>query len=216
MPPATILPLFPLPDHVLLPGVPVSFRIYEPRYRAMVADLEELSEDDRWLAIPRLAEGWKTDYVGAPPFHAVAAAARLLRIQAMEHGQYMIVVEGGLRLRLAEISSSRPYRLARWAALPDLTPSSEAAMLAAEEVLAKVRVIARRLGDGTEQLAEMIAGEDHVVVADRLAAVLLGGADDRQRYLEDRDVAHRLADFARYLTIQLGPGADGKWNFSRN
>ena len=32
------VPLFPLPGHVLLPGLPVPFLIFEPRYRALVSD----------------------------------------------------------------------------------------------------------------------------------------------------------------------------------
>ncbi len=36
------VPVFPLPDHVFLPGVPVPYRIFEPRYRALVRDLLKL------------------------------------------------------------------------------------------------------------------------------------------------------------------------------
>ena len=32
------LPLFPLPDVVLLPGTLLPLHVFEPRYRAMVAD----------------------------------------------------------------------------------------------------------------------------------------------------------------------------------
>ena len=34
------IPIFPLPDHVLLPAIPTAYRIFEPRYRALVVDLQ--------------------------------------------------------------------------------------------------------------------------------------------------------------------------------
>jgi Lon protease-like protein len=209
------LPLFPLPDHVLLPGVPVPFRIFEPRYRTLVADLQALPQEQRWLAVPRLIDGHARGPLSDPAFIPVAAAARLLRCKPLDDGQLMIVVEGIARCRLEERPSLRPYRCARCILLPDEIGSEEAARLAADEVLAKVRVLARRLGDGAERLAEMSAGEYHVLTADRLAAILINDLEARQRHLENRDIADRLVVFARLLAKQLGP-ASGVWDFSRN
>jgi len=214
--PPDVLPLFPLPDHVLLPGVPVPFRIFEPRYLMLVADLEALPEAERWLVVPRLVDGWKTDHLGRPMFLPVAAAARLVRVEPLDPGEALIVVEGALRIRLEELPSTRPYRLAHWTPLPDDAAPSEAALLAADKVLAKVRILARRLGDGAEQLAELAACEDRVLAADRLAALLLSDPDARQRHLENRSPIERLGEFARHLITQLGPGAGGAWEFSRN
>ena len=214
--PPDVLPLFPLPDHVLLPGVPVPFRVFEPRYRQLIADLEALPEDERWLVVLRLADGWKTDYHGRPLFLPVAAAARLVRVEPLDEGESLIVVEGVLRIRLEEIQSTRPYRLATWTSLPDEGVPGEAALIAADQVLAKVRVLARRVGDGAEQLAELAAGDDRVLAADRLAALLLSDPDVRQRHLENRNATERLSEFVRHLTRQLGPGAGGAWDFSRN
>lgn len=211
-----VLPLFPLPDHVLLPGVPVPFRIFEPRYRTLIADLEERSEDERWLVVPRLMDGWKTDELGRPLFLPIAVAARLVRVQPLDAGESLIVVEGALRLRLEEIPSNRPYRLAHWSPLPDDAAPSDAALMAAEQVLAKVRILARRVGDGAEQLTELAEGDDRVLAADRLAALLLSDPDARQRHLESRNPTERLQEFVRHLTRQLGPGAGGAWDFSRN
>ncbi|MBA3698472.1 MAG: LON peptidase substrate-binding domain-containing protein [Planctomycetes bacterium] len=214
--PPEVLPLFPLPDHVLLPGVPVPFRIFEPRYRTLIADLEARPEDERWLVVPRLMDGWKTDAAGRPLFLPIAVAARLVRVQPLDPAESLIVVEGAQRIRLEEVTSDRPYRLAQWLALPDEIGPSEATVLAAEQVLAKVRILARRVGDGAEQLTELAEGDDRVLAADRLAALLLSDADVRQQYLECRNPTERLTRFVRHLTIQLGPGASGAWDFSRN
>ncbi len=211
-----VLPLFPLPDQVLLPGVPVPFRVFEPRYRTLIADLEARPEDERWMVVPRLVDGWKTDQYGRPLFLPIAAAARLVRVQPLDPGESLIVVEGVLRLRLEEIASEKPYRLARWLPLPDDVTPNDSALTAAEQVLAKVRILARRVGDGAEQLTELAEGDDRVLAADRLAALLLSDADSRQWHLECRDQTERLNQFVRHLIRQLGPGAGGAWDFSRN
>lgn len=36
-----IIPVFPLPNVVLFPGVPLPLHIFEPRYRQLVAELPE-------------------------------------------------------------------------------------------------------------------------------------------------------------------------------
>lgn len=211
-----VLPLFPLPDQVLLPGVPVPFRVFEPRYRTLIADLEARPEDERWMVVPRLVDGWKTDQYGRPLFLPIAAAARLVRVQPLDPGESLIVVEGVLRIRLEEIASEKPYRFAQWVPLPDDLTPSDSALTAAEQVLAKVRILARRVGDGAEQLTELVEGDDRVLAADRLAALLLSDADSRQWHLECRNPTERLNQFVRHLIRQLGPGAGGAWDFSRN
>src|SRR4051812_9414207 len=45
------LKVFPLPGIVVFPGTPAPLHIFEPRYRAMVADA---LEGDRMIAIPML------------------------------------------------------------------------------------------------------------------------------------------------------------------
>jgi Lon protease-like protein len=182
----------------------------------MVEDLTELPENQRWLAVPRLADGWKTEYHGRPALVPVAAAARLLRIESLASDQFLIVVEGWKRVRLDETVSDRPYRLARWHAMPDEWSDPEAVLSAAHHVLSKIRIIARRLGDGAEHLLELAAGDDRLLAADRLAALIIADVDVRQQYLETRNPIERLTEFARHLSRQLGPGADGSWEFSRN
>ena len=216
--PAT-LPLFPLPDHVLLPGLPVPLRIFEPRYLALVADLEALPEDQRWLAVPRLAEGWQTDYEGRPAFLPIAAAARVRHVRHLPEGHVLIVVEGVARCRLTEVASSLPYRLATCERLPDdpYDHDEVAYAEAVSEVLGRVRNLARRVGEGGDQLATWMSGgavEDGLV--DRLAAALISDPDVRQRFLECRDPSLRVALFTK-LIANLPPGGPPRgWDFSKN
>src|SRR6188474_53529 len=60
--PSTI-PLFPLPDVVLFPDVALPLRIFEPRYRAMVADA---LKGNRIIGMVLLQPGHEADYEGRP------------------------------------------------------------------------------------------------------------------------------------------------------
>ena len=50
------IPLFPLPGVVLLPGTLLPLHIFEPRYRAMVADALAGS---RMIGMAMLKAGWE-------------------------------------------------------------------------------------------------------------------------------------------------------------
>lgn len=72
---AMLLPLFPLPDTVFFPHTLLPLHVFEPRYRAMVADC--LGGEKRMVVV-RLVPGWEQDYYGRPPIHTVAGAGELV------------------------------------------------------------------------------------------------------------------------------------------
>ena len=216
--PPDLLPLFPLPDHVLLPGVPAPFRIFEPRYCALVADLIRRPEDERWLAVPRLARGWQADYQGSPAFCPVAAPARLVHVRDMSDGQFLIVVQGEGRVALSEVPSQRLYRIAHGAPLPDEPAELSATELASavDQLIVRVRLLAKRNGAAAEQIDQLVAGiGPSQALIERLAAVLITEPGMRQSYLECRTPDGRVTLFRHVVEGALGPGATG-WDFSRN
>ena len=66
------VPLFPLPNIVLLPGMVLPLHIFEPRYRKMLADA---LAGERLIARANLMDGWQSDYLGKPPVHRLSPAA---------------------------------------------------------------------------------------------------------------------------------------------
>src|SRR6187399_2481527 len=58
---AKLLPLFPLPNVVLFPGVLLPLHIFEPRYRAMIGDA---LRGDRRIGMVLLRPGWESGYQG--------------------------------------------------------------------------------------------------------------------------------------------------------
>ncbi len=197
-----LLPLFPLPGHVLLPGLAVPFRIFEPRYRALVRDLLAVRAERRWLAVPCLAPG-SDPAADAPPFLPLAAAALLREARGLEGlghpGEFLIVVEGLVRCRLREEADpTTPYRWARPQVLPDLAVAGDLDA-ALSGLVDQVARLGRRLGAGADQLMGLLENRDERF-ADRLGALLIAEPAERQDFLACLDPLARAARIAAVLT----------------
>jgi Lon protease-like protein len=222
VPPPSMVPLFPLPDHVLLPGLPKLYRMFEPRYRHLVDDLIGLAPAQRWLAIPRLVDGWQSDYYGAPPFHPVAALAKARSIRPLADGEWEVIVEGIARCRLTEVPSTRPYRLAESQPLSDLPDDQGSVSVGVAEVLGLVSRVRERLGPRGDALAPLLVNtQDPTFLIDRLGAALLGDVEVRQTFLACRRVSERIEllrdGMARILGTPPPPaGGAARWEPSAN
>jgi Lon protease-like protein len=94
-----VIPIFPLEVTMLFPGVPRPLHIFEPRYRAMVADA---LKGDRIIGMVTLKPGFEADY---------------------------IVVRGLMKFRVSGEDATRPYRLAGVTAIPETPDEAERASL---------------------------------------------------------------------------------------
>jgi hypothetical protein len=188
--------LFPLPNHVLLPGYPAPFRIFEPRYLDLVRDLLALPEEARYLSMPCLSPGWQADYAGAPAFQSVSALAIMRTIRSLAADQYLISVEGLVRCRLEEVPSPHAYRRARPVALDPphcaLTPERLHDVVA--RLCQGLRAVSQRLHLSLQQVDALLQGPaDPLAMLDRLGSLLLGSPDQRQAFLECDQVDDRMA-----------------------
>lgn len=191
----TEVALFPLPDHVLLPGVVTPYRVFEPRYRTLVEELTAAPEHERWLAVPRLAAGWKRDYHGNPALCEVATVGRVTSCEALAGGHYLISVEGEARCRLSERPSDQPYRVARVEVMPDLPSEVGSAELGRrwDAIVEAVYTLTQLLGSAVSDLASAAAVSDRdALMSFRLAGAAVDAADDRQEILEGRHLEQRL------------------------
>ena len=104
-----LLPLFPLPNVVLFPRMPLPLHVFEPRYRALVADA---LESHRAVGIVLLRAGWEGDYEGRPPIYPIGCAGLIERCERFDDGRYNMLLKGVARFRVADERLGQPYRLA--------------------------------------------------------------------------------------------------------
>jgi hypothetical protein len=120
------LPLFPLSNVVLFPGVFLPLHIFEPRYRRMVADA---LAGDRMIGMTLLRAGWESDYEGRPAIYATGCAGVITHAEPLDDGRYNIVLKGLSRFRVLGEEGGRDYRVARVEALADTTSETQRAQL---------------------------------------------------------------------------------------
>jgi Lon protease-like protein len=183
------LALFPLPRVVFFPHTRLPLRVFEARYRAMMADC--LEKQPRIMAVVQLRPGWQADYEGQPPIYAVAGVGRIENVRHHADGTYDLELAGLQRVRLEELPmQSKPYRLARATRLIEggAAGTGEAAALFS---------LAARLSQQVKErqpLFRLLAQADDPaqVLADRLTDQFIGDPEVRQQLLELVDVGERL------------------------
>jgi uncharacterized protein len=113
----TIIPLFPLPNLVLFPGISVPLHIFEPRYRTMVADVAETHEP---IGMMLLKGDWQRDYYAHPDIFEVGCAGRIGNLIRLPDGRYHLTLEGISEFRVVREIRDRAYRRAevQWHPVP--------------------------------------------------------------------------------------------------
>jgi Lon protease-like protein len=118
------LPLFPLPDVVLLPLAVLPLHVFERRYRAMT---RFALDGEKLIGMALLEEGWQQDYHGRPPVHRMVCAGRIIQCAKAADGTYDLLLEGLVRARIVKERQGGEFRLADVEPLLDMTlsPDSE-------------------------------------------------------------------------------------------
>lgn len=181
-----VIPVFPLPGALLLPGTHLPLHIFEPRYRAMIEDAVD-GAGLIGMIQPRGALGLAQR---TPPadLAEVGCAGRLAQMSRTEDGRFFIVLEGVRRFRpLAEELGRAGYRRLRvsWSDL-DSEHDRLWSSIDASGVLASLSRWVEP-GPGAEALAELAPGRQINV----LAAALPFADAEKQALLEAPDLASR-------------------------
>ena len=170
--PSTI-PIFPLDDLMVFPNILRPLHIFEPRYRAMVADA---LKGDRVIGMIQLRPGYEANYAGRPPVFAVGCAGVITDFEELPDGRYNIVLRGLVKFRILSEDQSLPYRVARVEAILEEPDNQERAALGKQ----RERLVGL-LPPGSELPPPAVPDED---VINTLAQYMPIGSLQRQELLE--------------------------------
>jgi len=186
------IPLFPLPEVSLFPGVSRPFIVFEPRYREMVADA---LAGDRIIGMVALRPGFEKDYEGRPPIYEIGCAGQIQQYQKLDDGRYLILLRGLSTFRIASEDLRKSYRLARIEPLPDALKTEELGQLSTlREQLTQLLYVSLPLG-----VEPPDPGLDDAEFVNVTALNLRMPETDRQALLEHNSVLAR----ARALVDRL-------------
>jgi len=110
------IPIFPLEDVMLFPGMSVPLHIFEPRYKAMIADA---LKGNRIIGMVLLRPGYEKDYERSPSIFQVGCAGVINEVEELPNGEYNIVLGALGKYRITREEASRPYRIAHVTAIAD-------------------------------------------------------------------------------------------------
>ncbi|MEI6669645.1 MAG: LON peptidase substrate-binding domain-containing protein [Acidobacteriota bacterium] len=199
---SAVLPIFPLPNAVLFPGVFLPLHIFETRYREMIADV---LAGDRLIGVVLLKPGWDREPTESTSVFSVGCAGLISHVERLDDGRYNIVLRGIERFRIVDEEAQRSYRLAHVDYLADTMTVDD------REVLRRQRQRLERLltvsSDIPDQHFPSSLSDEEVINA--LAQYLDLEPIERQALLECDTVASRSDALAQLLEMkamaQSGP-----------
>jgi hypothetical protein len=202
---AELLPLFPL-GHVLMPGCPLPLRIFEPRYRRLLADVTA-DGAARQFGVVALTSGVEVDtgFDDQRRLAEVGTVAEVLEIHPADDGTVELFTGGGRRFRIERlVESDAPYLQAQLSYLPELTGELPPGLPAAARALAQeyVRLVAGLTGAAAE-LHEPYPTDDPILLSYRLATETPLSQADQQLLLEDETALARFLHVQRVLRREL-------------
>jgi uncharacterized protein len=190
------IPLFPVGEIVLLPGMALPLHVFEPRYRELLGRVRTSGEP---FGIPCVLPVTDPKSSGADigsRLAKVGTLAHLTQVEYLPDGTANIVVVGGERYEILEIDNEKyPYAVAE-ARLVPLEPSDPQWVQAvAKEVLDRFLVkIQARFGDVSQDVPE-----DLLLKASFVAANLRLGGTEAQRILESKSLLERFEIISEYV-----------------
>jgi Lon protease-like protein len=190
-----VIPIFPLEVTVLFPGVSRPLHIFEPRYRAMVADA---LKGDRIIGMTTLKPGYEANYGGRPPIYEIGCAGVITDVEELSGGRFNIVLRGLVKFRVTGEDQSRPYRLARVDAMPEVLDDAEKAALRKQRQRLEALVTK---GSDSKVPPEMTDEE----LVNMLAQYLPLDSVERQALLELKSVLLRSQAVIDLIESKLAP-----------
>jgi uncharacterized protein len=189
------IPLFPLPNVVLFPGVFLPLHVFEERYRALTRDA---LAGDRIIGMALLRPGFEGDYEGRPPIYPVGCAGVISHSDRLADGRFNIVLHGLSKFRIVDELRDGDYRRARVEALPELTDG--AARRRIKDMRGRIEQLLLTTLKATEvQIPGSLSDEDLVHA---LCQYLQFEPAERQALLECEGAVERARALTEFLEMQ--------------
>ncbi len=195
------LPILPIRNAVLFPGAVAPFDVGREKSVALVEDIDDL--DQPVIAIFAQRDPTTDDPTQAD-LYPVGVAARVLKALKHSSGNYSLILQGLVRIRMESMVADQPYLRARTSRLEepqDEDVETEALAMSlrdiAKQVIQLMPELPREAGSLIDSIQE--AGQ----LADLVAANLDAPVDEKAQLLETIEIKERIRKVLRLLTRQL-------------
>ncbi len=155
-----IVRLFPLPNLVLFPGVIQALHIFEPRYRAMIADA---LASDELITMALIKPGLQSELSETPEICDVVCVGKIVTHAELEDGRFNLLLLGAKRAKVVRELDDRdtPYRMAEVELCCDHLDCSEDESTALRvAIMAEFRQLMNRHPELDEESLEQLLNEN--------------------------------------------------------
>jgi Lon protease-like protein len=162
-----VIPVFPLPKTVLLPGEILPLHIFEPRYRDMVRDA---LASHRVIGIAESLPDSVEEDVGLSKIREIGTVGFIAQHEELPDGRFLLWLLGLERFQVdEEVAVNTPYRQLR----VHYTPAEQSARRLAgiQELRSELRALLPTLVDADEQTRNLLATQMEQVTDTQLIAL---------------------------------------------
>lgn len=193
------LPLFPLKNVVLFPGMVLPLHIFEFRYREMIT---RCIDEQLPFGVVLIKEGSEVGEAALP--HQIGTAAKIIRVERMGDGRMNITVLGTERFEIQKIHETHAYLTATVKVLPTINNSTKVAVQMAQRIRPRIVEYVDLLSKvNNSELKLDRLPEDPMTLAFLIGIALQVPVEDKQRALTLTSVPSMLAHEYNLLSQEI-------------
>ncbi len=183
------IPLFPLKNVVLFPGMVLPLHIFEMRYREMI---NRCIAERLPFGVVLIQEGQEVGEAALP--HAIGTLAKIIRVERLDDGCMNITTIGMERFKIEKIADpQQSYLTATVRTLPTVNGSTKAAIELAQKLRPRIYQYVELLSKANNaELKLDRLPEEPMTLAFLVAIALQVAATEKQKLLEYQGVPEIL------------------------
>jgi len=198
--PPSALPVLPLKDSVTFPDTLTPLAVGQERSVRLVNDV---LGGNRMLVMVSARDD-QVEEPGPDDLYDVGVVGLIARMMKVPDGTLRILVQGTQRVRLTDFVATEPYLVARIEEEPDIVEQTSELEALKRNVQNTFSQIIEQTPYLPEEMAVALANlDDPSELAHMIAGSLRISVEEKQKLLEERNVAKRLRLLSQYLAREL-------------
>jgi ATP-dependent Lon protease len=194
------LPVLPLRDTVTFPETLAPLAVGQERSINLVNDVLGTNR----MLVMVAARDPEQEEPGPDDLYGVGVVGAVARMVKIPDGSLRILVQGMQRVKVGPFVAEQPYMVARISEMPDVSKPSPELEALSRNVQRTFMEIVEQIPYLPEELQLAVANiEDPATLGHLIAGALRIGTEEKQKLLEEVDVAKRLRHLSRILAREL-------------
>ncbi|MFC7357338.1 endopeptidase La [Jejudonia soesokkakensis] len=197
-----ILPILPLRNTVLFPGVVVPITAGRDKSIKLI---NETNQGNKVIGVVSQKDEGKEE-PGVEDINTVGTVAKILRVLKMPDGNTTVIIQGKKRFEVAEVLTSEPYLTARVRSVSEARPAKENEEF--NEIIKSIRELALKIIKDSPNIPSEASFaikniESNSFLINFVSSNLNVTVAEKQKILEINDLKERALETLRFMHIEV-------------